>query len=92
MADRNLLRPRSSRKTAGANFMSPAKHLDPDRSTMCRLNRLVRLQAYVTMALANPRTRGRQRICQRITELDHEIGRCRAALALGGVDDDPSPC
>jgi hypothetical protein len=30
MADRSLLRPRLSRKTAGANFMSPAKDWDPD--------------------------------------------------------------
>jgi hypothetical protein len=83
MADRNLLRSPSSRKTAGANFMSPANNLDPDRLTMRGLNELVRLQAGLTMGLANPRTRRRQRICQRIIELDNEIGRYRAAIARG---------
>jgi hypothetical protein len=83
MAIATLVWPRLSRKTAGANFMSPAKDLDPDRLTMRRLNVALRAQARLTLALANPRTRGRQRICQRIIELDEEIGRCRAALAAG---------
>jgi hypothetical protein len=84
MATATLVWPRSSRKTAGANFMSPAKHLDPDRLTLCRLNELVRLQADLTLALANPRTTGRRRICQQIIELDQKIGRWRAALAAAG--------
>jgi hypothetical protein len=77
MATATLVWPRPSRKTAGANFMSPAKHLDPDRLTA-----LIRLQAKLTLALAG-RRRGRQRICLRIIELDEKIGAARAATARG---------
>jgi hypothetical protein len=83
MATATLVWPRSSRKTAGANFMSPANNLDPDRSTIRGLNELARLQADLTLALADPRTTGRQRICQRIITLDGKIGHFRAAIARG---------
>jgi len=83
MATATLVWPRPSRKTAGANFMSPAKDLDPDRLTMRGLNELVRLQADLTMVLADPRTRRRQQVCQRIIELDEKIGRYRAVIARG---------
>jgi hypothetical protein len=60
--------------------MSPAKDLDPDRG---RLRKLAWVQADLTLALANPRTRRRERICQQIIKLDRHIGRCRAAIARG---------
>jgi hypothetical protein len=50
MASATLVWPRVSRKAAGANFMSPAKDLDPERG---RLRKLAWLQADLTLALAN---------------------------------------
>ena len=87
MADRNLLRPRLSRKTAGANFMSPAKYLDPDRLTVRGLDRLIRLQADLTLAWA---THARGDANRSVSRSSNSTRRSGAAVLLlhGGANDD----
>jgi len=86
MATATLVWPRSSRKTAGANFMSPANDLDRGEWRLRRMLGLCEhLVAQMTLTLANARIRGqrRQRLRQRIAELGAEIVELRGRIARG---------
>jgi hypothetical protein len=84
MPSATLVWPRSSRKTAGANFMSPAKDLDRSEWRLRRrLGLCERLVARMTLTLANARIRGRRRdaLRERIAELEAEIVELRGRIA-----------